>query len=243
MTKITLILILSLLFSSLVYSQEYSDKLRDTIYNSDTLVVRTFKINGKIDTKEYYIQDTLSSYTFYVYNKDHYYTSSHSVGKKAKINFNQGFVKEFYLDGKPKAEYHTNRRSATEGNYKTYYKNGNPECDCQHVNGLREGIQNHHYENGQTKSLGNYKNDKREGKTSFYYENGQLKKEVMFKNGIPWETLSHYDANGNPIEKGTLKNGNGTYYIYDDKGKLENIELYKNGKLKKKNYSPKSTDS
>lgn len=239
MKKINLVIIFSFLLSYSLYGQ----KRIDTLYSSDTMIVTTFKKNGKIDFKEYYLQDTLFSYTFYVYNKDYYYSSSHSVGKKAKVNFNQAYIKEFYLDGKLKSEYMANKRSAIEGNYRTYYQNGNPECDCQHINGRREGIQNHHYENGQTKSLGNYKNDKREGRINFYYENGQLKKEVVYKNGIPWETLSYLDVSGNPIEKGTLKDGSGTYYIYDNKGKLERVELYKNGKLKKKNYKVKPTDS
>lgn len=67
---------------------------------------------------------------------------------------------------------------------------------------------------------GNFINDKKEGKWTYYYDNGQLKKEEVWAEGNVVEVVSYFDANGKPLNKGTLKNGNGTLNEYDANGKL-----------------------
>ncbi len=237
MKKITTSIIL-LLFCTLS-SQGQIDT--DTIYHSDTIINRSYKKDGKINVESYFFKDTIVKYKFYHYYKEYYVCDYYADVKKTGIN--NPHVTLFYLNGKIKSKYKSTRKGYIQGSYKTFYPNGNPECDCYYKDGLRDSIQNYHYESGKINSIGTYKKNKREGETSFYYENGQLKKEVIYKNGIPWEILSYFDIKGKPLEKGTLKDGTGTYYFYDDKGKRENIELYKSGKLKKKNYFPPNTDS
>ena len=51
--------------------------------------------------------------------------------------------------------------------------------------------------------------------------------------------LTNFDKNGNSMEKGTLKDGNGTLFLYDENGKLTTIEYYKNGRRIKKEKHPK----
>jgi len=212
----------------------------DSLYSSDTIIERTFKKNGKINVQTYYFKDTIIKYKFYHYYKEYYVCDYYNDVKNTGIN--NPDVTLFYLDGKIKSKYKTTRKGYIRGSYKTFYSNGNPQCDCYYKDGLRDSIQNYHYESGKISSISAYRKGKREGKISFYYENGQLKKETIYKNDRPWEILNYFDPNGKPLEMGTLKDGNGTYYFYDDKGKRENIELYKNGKLKKKNYTLPHTD-
>ena len=80
------------------------------------------------------------------------------------------------------------------------------------------------------------KNGIRNGIANWYYKNGQLKLSVLYKysekgdfGGLRWEVLSMFDIDGNSLEKGTLKDGNGTWKTYDKNGKLESIKSYTNG--------------
>jgi hypothetical protein len=67
------------------------------------------------------------------------------------------------------------------------------------------------------------------GKYIFKYNDGKIWSEVIYKNGLAWEVISNYKRNGMQQEKGTLKDGNGTAYNYDENEKLEFIFHYRNG--------------
>lgn len=84
----------------------------------------------------------------------------------------------------------------------------------------------------------NYLNNCRDGKAEWYYENGQLSQAAIYKYsdadkpfGLRWEVLEVNDKNGNPMDKGTLKDGNGTWISYDDQGKAT-VNEYVNGRIK-----------
>ena len=64
----------------------------------------------------------------------------------------------------------------------------------------------------------------------FYHQNGKLWSERVYKNGISYSVLSNYNSDGIPVEKGTLKEGTGTLYIYNPDGSLSRIEQYQNQK-------------
>ena len=68
-----------------------------------------------------------------------------------------------------------------------------------------------------------------EGLTVFYHSNGGLWSERIYRNGIPWTVLSNYDKYGASKEKGSLYEGDGSLYVYDNDGGLLHIEEYKNG--------------
>ncbi len=71
------------------------------------------------------------------------------------------------------------------------------------------------------------------GLHQFRYADGKLWSEVLYKDGFPWEVISNVDHNGKPHEKGDLKNGKGTRYIYDETGKLTLVTHYNNGRIVK----------
>ena len=89
-------------------------------------------------------------------------------------------------------------------------------------------IQKRFYVNGSLKTIERYKDGKYEGPMTFYHQNGKLWGERIYKNGISFTVLSNYDKDGDPVEKGTLYEGNGTLYIYNYDGSLLRIEDYRN---------------
>lgn len=64
---------------------------------------------------------------------------------------------------------------------------------------------------------------------TFYHSNGRIWSEVFYKNGILWTVFSNYNSNGEKVEKGTLKDGSGTLYRYNEDGNLLFIQTFKNG--------------
>lgn len=84
------------------------------------------------------------------------------------------------------------------------------------------------YENGMISSIARYKDGKYHGMMLFYHQNGKLWSERIYSNGIPYTVVSNYNSYGSPVEKGTLKEGNGSLYIYNPNGSLLRIEEYQN---------------
>jgi len=70
------------------------------------------------------------------------------------------------------------------------------------------------------------------GKYTYYYPNGKLWSEVIFKDGLQWTVISNFDKNGIPQEKGTLLDGNGTLYLWDEGGEIAEVRSFENGELK-----------
>lgn len=80
------------------------------------------------------------------------------------------------------------------------------------------------------------KNGSRDGIATWYYDNGQIEQAVMYQYddkstpiGKRIEILSSFHKDGRVREKGTLKNGNGTWITYNDKGEISEVVTYKNG--------------
>ena len=67
----------------------------------------------------------------------------------------------------------------------------------------------------------------------YYYSNTQLKKVLLYENDLLTNCKEHYDKNANPLPIGTLQNGNGTFFSYDENGLNKKIFYYKNGKINK----------
>lgn len=81
----------------------------------------------------------------------------------------------------------------------------------------------------------NYLNYCRNGIAQWYHDNGQLEQEAVYKfseahkpDGLRWEIISSFDNNGQQREKGTLKNGTGTWITYDANGN-KTVNEYVNG--------------
>ena len=67
------------------------------------------------------------------------------------------------------------------------------------------------------------------GEYSFYYPNGKIWSKRIYKNGLPWTVISNFDPSGNSQEKGTLKDGEGTLYVWNEKGTMAEVLTFKNG--------------
>ena len=228
--KFLILLFIQIQIAFFGFSQNriHSDTIKSII--SDTMIVKLYNWS-KLTDEQIYITGKLSFIRSYFYrNKKGYYGyfTEDKRGIRPKYEEN----KEFYSDGTLK-EVNFTKGIFYNGPRKTYYKNGNLKCDCYFKNGKRDSIQHGHYESGQLQSNSNFKNNKRDGYQIWYYENGQLKCEEFYQDGKLLEIKSLIDRFGNPLNKGTLKNGNGTLNIYSAEGQLSEIKNYKNSKLSK----------
>ena len=100
------------------------------------------------------------------------------------------------------------------------------------------GIHLQYYTNGKIITKISYLDYCRNGKAQWYYTNGQLRQEATYKYseahkpfGLRWEILSSFDESGESREKGTLKEGNGTWISYENGKKV--VTEYLNGIAKK----------
>ena len=73
-------------------------------------------------------------------------------------------------------------------------------------------------------------NSPKNGISYYYYQNTQLKKVMYFENDLLMDCREYYDKNANSLPIGTLKNGNGTFFSYDENGLNKKVFYYKNGK-------------
>lgn len=76
-------------------------------------------------------------------------------------------------------------------------------------------------------------NSSKNGVGYYYYQNAQLQKVLYYENNLLMNCLYQYDKNANPLPIGTLKNGNGTLFTYDENGLNKRTFYYKNGKINK----------
>lgn len=217
------------ILSICLFNELFSQSRKDTLFSSDldTMVVKTFDDKARLSAEDSYVKDCIYSQKFYFYNKygkldsEELYVNSKHVSSKVyyyKKDYYGFFIvdktqrprietrKEFYLNGSLKKE-GAFLKGKMNGKYLTYYDNGGKQCDC------------------------NYRNGKKDSTQVIYHKNGQVWTEKIYKNGIIWEVVSNFNEAGDPVEKGTLKDGNGTLYIYDEKGILQIIEYYNDGKL------------
>ncbi|MEQ9290269.1 MAG: hypothetical protein RIG77_25280 [Cyclobacteriaceae bacterium] len=81
-----------------------------------------------------------------------------------------------------------------------------------------------------------------DGVYTYKYNDGKLWSIREYKNGKPWTVISNLNRRGESQEMGTLKNGDGSLYIYDEFGNLEVIQHYKNGHVDKTQLIVKKTE-
>jgi antitoxin component YwqK of YwqJK toxin-antitoxin module len=65
----------------------------------------------------------------------------------------------------------------------------------------------------------------------YYYKNNQLQKILVYKNDLLYNCTEQYDLSGNLLPNGTLKDGNGTFIVYDENGLKKSTIHYKKGKV------------
>ena len=121
------------------------------------------------------------------------------------------------------------------GKWFEYFENGNIKTNLTYEKNKREGLFKLYYENGKLKSIGIIKSNVVVGEYEEYFDNGQLNIKIYFENDGRLNTiLEYYDKNGNSLDKGTIKNGNGSFKKYDSDNNLVKTVYYENGIEKKK---------
>ena len=207
----------------------YSQPVQDTLSHSDTLVVRSYNKNGKVKWERIYLNGIFVAFKKWYYNNEVYGYRIENYADQPKIIRQT----EYFADGKLRIEGQL-VKGKKHGVYKTFYQNGNSQCICNYKSGKQDSLQLVHFENGNVQVASNYKNGKLHGTSTYYFENAQLWTERIYHDGKLWNVVSLYDNKGQPVEKGTLTDGNGTLVIYNETGNRIAEEYYVEGKMKKK---------
>jgi antitoxin component YwqK of YwqJK toxin-antitoxin module len=161
-------------------------------------------------------------------------------GKIAQIgNYVQGKIKGktsiYYPDGKLFSEFSYNN-DKINGIRKDFYPSGNTKLIINILDGKPHGAYQTFFPNGKLEQEWNYQHGQAHGRYQYYYESGQIWIEKEYKDNLLWNVSFSYDSAGKSLDKGTLKDGNGTVRYYDEKGKLYSIEYYEKGqKVKEEN--------
>jgi antitoxin component YwqK of YwqJK toxin-antitoxin module len=231
----------------------------DTFYKKNWLISNTYTESGRIHKIiNWDKQESID----YFYNSNGILTEAAFISEKNGIRYDritsyfpEGAVESiyyFYVHGsffflKPVADsvyYHYYKSGAIRvrghfldgkqnGIQTTYYENGQVSGIYKYINGKPDSIGTEYYQSGQLKLTGNWVNGTPEDMLIIYHENGQLWTELMFANGRLENVLTLLDKNGNPLEKGSFNSGTGTLNIYNEDGKVIQVEHYRRGKLMK----------
>ncbi len=85
------------------------------------------------------------------------------------------------------------------GEFKTYYLNGQVEKFGYIIDNENMGEWKYYYPNGQMESKGSFKNNLPEGKWISYYQDGSIKCEGIYMNGKQQSAWTYYNQKGEII--------------------------------------------
>ena len=141
-----------------------------------------------------------------------------------------GVWKSFFPDGEIYSigEY---RNDLKTGLWKYFNKIGILVAEGEYSLGLENGQWVYYYDGGQLKSVGSYNIGFENGIWGLFYDNKQLTQEEIWDNGrlMNISEYKSYDGSEN-LNKGTLKDGDGTRITYYVNGKKESEGNYVAGK-------------
>jgi len=141
-----------------------------------------------------------------------------------------GIWKNFYPDGQLYSigEY---RNDLKTGLWKFFNKIGILVAEGEYTLGLENGQWFYYYDGGQLKSVGSYNLGFENGIWGLFYDNKQLTQEEFWDNGRLLNVGDYFSMDGKKtLDKGTLKNGEGTRITYYVNGLKESEGSYKSGK-------------
>lgn len=150
----------------------------------------------------------------------------------------------YYRNGQKKMQYTHDKQGKIQGEYISYYENGNFKVKTQYKDGLLsgkyleyyesgkrhfvgyyrdnlfDGLQQVYYESGKVESVYYCKNGKLNGLTKEYYENGKLRMTKNWSMGVCTGICKMYYENGRLKETGQLSNNSkvGVWTYYDEYG-------------------------
>ena len=195
----------------------------------------SYDIDGSILTKQIPYQENEKYYYLETqYNKDGSIRSEYNMinnGNKYLNYDKHGICKDYYPNGNLKSiiKFHNGKESELIEFYST---------QGEHCVVKGEGEQKFYYgDSDNLMSVYQVRNGKYDGIAKTYYKSGNIEMTVEYKYtsdndsyGLLWNVLDYKDISGNPLDKGTIFNGNGALYIYDESGKINSVSRYKDGK-------------
>jgi len=208
---------------------------------------REYYFNGKTKRVRQFNDGVLSGYMSYYINGKLQVTGLFDDAEKKHGNWQQFYEnRELKLNG----EY---RHGERHGKWKFYNDTGNIykienyngglkmskweanvdggiELITRSAYGKLNGEWKFYNEDGKCIETGNYRDDEKDGTWTYYYTNGQLNKVQIMDEGKLMEVVSYFDNKGTPLDRGTLKNGDGTVKEYSLEGVATVVE-YANGEV------------
>lgn len=137
-----------------------------------------------------------------------------------------------------------------DGMHKSFYNSGELLDECQYKSGKRNGTFRKYKRDGKVTEITAFADGEPEGKSEHYasngvliwsgelhlgfyhgivkdyYFNGQLRSTIEYKMGKPWNMIEAYTRYGAPLDRGTLKNGTGIFFEYNEGGsRVGSVEL------------------
>ncbi|MFN3801665.1 toxin-antitoxin system YwqK family antitoxin [Belliella pelovolcani] len=153
-----------------------------------------------------------------------------SVSGQYKGGVKDGLWKNFFPDGELYSigEYKNDLKT---GLWKYFNKIGILIAEGEYSLGSESGQWFYYYDGGQLKSVGSYFLGFEQGTWGLFYDNKQLTQEEFWSNGRLMNVGDYYAYDGSKtLNKGTLKDGNGTRITYYIDGRKESEGNYKGGK-------------
>lgn len=186
-----LVFILSLLFSTTLYSQSFEILDGDTINKVD--------VNGKRQGK--WIIKAKS-------RVDNGYKDGQVIEEGEYSNTRKkGIWKKYYPDGSIKSEI-TYVNSRPKGPYTLYYPNGNIEEQGNWARTKNTGSFKRFHSNGKIAQDFTFtEGGKRTGKQTYYYENGNVRLEGTWTEGLESGEMKEYYENGDLMAVKNFANG------------------------------------
>ena len=105
--------------------------------------------------------------------------------------------------------------------------------EFQVVDGKKNGEFKTYYLNGQIEKFGYVINNENMGEWKYYYQDGQMETKGTFKNNKPEGIWTSYYPNGNISCEGIYKKGKqqSAWTYYNEKGEIINIIFYQDGEF------------
>jgi antitoxin component YwqK of YwqJK toxin-antitoxin module len=91
------------------------------------------------------------------------------------------------------------------------------------------GTSRYYFDNGALQLEAECKDDKLHGRTTEYYRNKQIQTQCVYNENRLVKIIFLYDSTGNPLNYGTLKDGNGILINYYPDGTVREKGGFKNG--------------
>jgi len=156
----------------------------------------------------------------------------HENGQKKE----EGNFKDGKRDG-PATRWYENGQKMYEVNFKddkqdgletSWYEGGQKRGKKNYKDGKKDGLYTSWYKNGQKLGEGNWKDGKVHGLATKWYDNGQKLGEGNWKDGKLMSAVV-WKFNGEKCPFTNVKNGNGSWVVYNEDGTERYRETYKDG--------------